>query len=216
MSATMTTQPVIDAMVMAPRQARYCTITAIAAAVPAGNGGVVRNLGYVSKKAIANLKDCGFNGASMDQRMLDFTKEDIPKLQASSRTVRTRSARRRTDRQVCESLRQGVRAQRCRERKRKTVFDNYRNPKQLLPGAVLLIGSARSGAQTSVSLLHVAHHSGGWRFVGLQGEVALRISGRFRSNSGNMLYAALLAGAGSAWSRRLLRAGISRKGAWCR
>ena len=37
---------------------------------------------------------------------------------------------------------------------------------------------------------------GEWRFVGPEGEVALRISGRFRSNSGNMLYAALLAGAG--------------------
>ena len=39
--------------------------------------------------------------------------------------------------------------------------DTYRNPSQLLPGAVLVIGSAQSGAQTSVSLLHVAHHSGG-------------------------------------------------------
>ena len=32
--------------------------------------------------------------------------------------------------------------------------------------------------------------------MGPEGEVALRISGRFRSNSGNMLYEALLAGAG--------------------
>ena len=37
---------------------------------------------------------------------------------------------------------------------------------------------------------------GEWRFVGPEGEVALRISGRFRSNNGNMLYAAMLAGAG--------------------
>ena len=37
---------------------------------------------------------------------------------------------------------------------------------------------------------------GEWRFVGPEGEVSLRIGGRFRSNSGNMLYAAMLAGAG--------------------
>jgi DNA-binding transcriptional LysR family regulator len=37
---------------------------------------------------------------------------------------------------------------------------------------------------------------GEWRFVGPEGEVALRVSGRFRSNSGNMLYAAMVAGAG--------------------
>ena len=37
---------------------------------------------------------------------------------------------------------------------------------------------------------------GEWRFVGPEGEVAWRISGRFRSNNGNMLYEALLAGAG--------------------
>ena len=37
---------------------------------------------------------------------------------------------------------------------------------------------------------------GEWRFVGPEGKIALRISGRFRSNSGNMLYAAMLAGAG--------------------
>jgi DNA-binding transcriptional LysR family regulator len=37
---------------------------------------------------------------------------------------------------------------------------------------------------------------GEWRFVGPEGQVAVRISGRFRSNSGNMLYAAMLAGAG--------------------
>ena len=35
-----------------------------------------------------------------------------------------------------------------------------------------------------------------WRFLGPDGEVALRISGRFRANNGNMLYAAMLAGAG--------------------
>ena len=37
---------------------------------------------------------------------------------------------------------------------------------------------------------------GEWRFRGPEGEVALRISGRFRSNSGNMLHGAMLAGAG--------------------
>jgi DNA-binding transcriptional LysR family regulator len=37
---------------------------------------------------------------------------------------------------------------------------------------------------------------GEWRFIGPEGEVALRISGRFRSNNGNMLYEAMLAGAG--------------------
>ena len=37
---------------------------------------------------------------------------------------------------------------------------------------------------------------GEWRFVGPEGEVAVRVTGRFRSNSGNMLYAAMLAGAG--------------------
>lgn len=37
---------------------------------------------------------------------------------------------------------------------------------------------------------------GEWRFVGPEGDVSLRIGGRFRSNSGNMLYAAMLAGAG--------------------
>ena len=37
---------------------------------------------------------------------------------------------------------------------------------------------------------------GEWRFVGPEGEVALRVSGRFRSNSGSMLYAAMLGGAG--------------------
>jgi len=37
---------------------------------------------------------------------------------------------------------------------------------------------------------------GEWRFIGPEGEVALRVSGRFRSNNGNMLYEAMLAGAG--------------------
>ena len=50
------------------------------------NGGVVRNLGYVSKETIANLKDVVFNGPFVDQGMPDFTgrlkEEDIPKLQA--------------------------------------------------------------------------------------------------------------------------------------
>ena len=37
---------------------------------------------------------------------------------------------------------------------------------------------------------------GEWRFRGPDGEVSLRISGRFRSNNGNILHAAALAGAG--------------------
>ncbi len=49
-------------------------------------GGNVRNLGYVSKETIANLKDFVFKGPFRDQGMPDFTgklkDEDIPKLQA--------------------------------------------------------------------------------------------------------------------------------------
>jgi quinohemoprotein ethanol dehydrogenase len=49
-------------------------------------GGNVRNLGYVSKETIANLKDFVFKGPFRDQGMPDFTgklkEEDIPKLQA--------------------------------------------------------------------------------------------------------------------------------------
>ncbi|WP_458146639.1 LysR substrate-binding domain-containing protein [Bradyrhizobium sp. UFLA05-109] len=37
---------------------------------------------------------------------------------------------------------------------------------------------------------------GEWRFKGPEGEVSLRIGGRFRSNNGNMLHAAMLGGAG--------------------
>jgi DNA-binding transcriptional LysR family regulator len=37
---------------------------------------------------------------------------------------------------------------------------------------------------------------GEWRYLGPEREVALRISGHFRSNKGNMLCAAMLAGAG--------------------
>ena len=37
---------------------------------------------------------------------------------------------------------------------------------------------------------------GEWRFKGPEGEVSMRISGRFRSNNGNMLHAAMLGGAG--------------------
>jgi quinohemoprotein ethanol dehydrogenase len=50
------------------------------------NGGNVRNLGYVSKETIENLKDIVFKGPFRDQGMPDFTgklkEEDIPKLQA--------------------------------------------------------------------------------------------------------------------------------------
>jgi quinohemoprotein ethanol dehydrogenase len=49
-------------------------------------GGNVRNLGYVSTEAIANLKSFVFNGPFRDKGMPDFTgklkEEDIPKLQA--------------------------------------------------------------------------------------------------------------------------------------
>src|SRR6266403_1333131 len=49
-------------------------------------GGNVKNLGYVSKETIDNLKDSVFKGPFRDQGMPDFTgqlkDEDIPKLQA--------------------------------------------------------------------------------------------------------------------------------------
>lgn len=49
-------------------------------------GGNVRNLGYVPKETIANLKDFLFKGPMRDQGMPDFTgrlkEEDVPKLQA--------------------------------------------------------------------------------------------------------------------------------------
>ena len=49
-------------------------------------GGNVRNLGYVSRDSIANLKDFVFKGPFRDRGMPDFTgrlkEEDIPKLQA--------------------------------------------------------------------------------------------------------------------------------------
>jgi quinohemoprotein ethanol dehydrogenase len=50
------------------------------------NGGNVRNLGFVPKEEIVNLKDIVFNGPFKDRGMPDFTgklkEEDIPKLQA--------------------------------------------------------------------------------------------------------------------------------------
>ena len=50
------------------------------------NGGNVRNLGFVPKEEIINLKDIVFNGPFRDRGMPDFTgklkEEDIPKLQA--------------------------------------------------------------------------------------------------------------------------------------
>jgi quinohemoprotein ethanol dehydrogenase len=49
-------------------------------------GGNVKNLGYVSKETVANLKDFVFNGPFKDQGMPDFTgklkDEDIVKIQA--------------------------------------------------------------------------------------------------------------------------------------
>jgi quinohemoprotein ethanol dehydrogenase len=50
------------------------------------NGGNVRNLGFVPKEEIINLKDIVFNGPFRDRGMPDFTgklkEEDVPKLQA--------------------------------------------------------------------------------------------------------------------------------------
>jgi quinohemoprotein ethanol dehydrogenase len=50
------------------------------------NGGNVRNLGFVPKEEIVNLKDIVFNGPFRDRGMPDFTgklkEEDIPKIQA--------------------------------------------------------------------------------------------------------------------------------------
>ena len=49
-------------------------------------GGNVRNLGYVSKETIANLKDFVFKGPFRDQGMPDFTgkltEADVVKIQA--------------------------------------------------------------------------------------------------------------------------------------
>ena len=50
------------------------------------NGGNVRNLAYIGKEPIENLKDIVFKGPFVDEGMPDFTgklkEEDIPKLQA--------------------------------------------------------------------------------------------------------------------------------------
>ncbi len=65
----------------------YVTACAQCHAVPGvDNGGNVRNLGFVPKEAIINLKDIVFNGPFKDRGMPDFTgklkEEDIPKIQA--------------------------------------------------------------------------------------------------------------------------------------
>jgi quinohemoprotein ethanol dehydrogenase len=65
----------------------YVTACAQCHGVPGvHNGGNVRNLGYVPKETIENLKDFVFKGPFMDRGMPDFTgklkDEDIPKLQA--------------------------------------------------------------------------------------------------------------------------------------
>jgi quinohemoprotein ethanol dehydrogenase len=65
----------------------YVTACAQCHGVPGvHNGGNVRNLGYVPKETIENLKDFVFKGPFMDRGMPDFTgklkEEDIPKLQA--------------------------------------------------------------------------------------------------------------------------------------
>jgi quinohemoprotein ethanol dehydrogenase len=50
------------------------------------NGGNVRNLGFVPKDEIVNLKDIVFNGVFKDSGMPDFTgklkDEDVVKIQA--------------------------------------------------------------------------------------------------------------------------------------
>ena len=65
----------------------YVTACAQCHAVPGvDNGGNIRNLGFVPKEEIVNLKDIVFNGPFKDRGMPDFTgklkEEDIPKLQA--------------------------------------------------------------------------------------------------------------------------------------
>jgi len=65
----------------------YVTACATCHGVPGvDNGGNVRNLGFVPKEEIINLKDIVFNGPFKDRGMPDFTgklkEEDIPKLQA--------------------------------------------------------------------------------------------------------------------------------------
>ena len=65
----------------------YVTACAQCHGVPGvHNGGNVRNLGYVPKETIENLKDFVFKGPFMDRGVPDFTgklkDEDIPKLQA--------------------------------------------------------------------------------------------------------------------------------------
>jgi len=152
---------------------------------------------WLRLQTIANLKDCVFHGAFVDQP--DFTsrlkEEDIPKLQASSRTLRTRSARRRTDRQICESCAKVfVRSDATRENgKLSSTTTATRSSCSLVP---CWSSAAHNPARRHRCLFCMLRTiPGEWRFVGPEGEVALRISGRFRSNSGNMLYAALLAGA---------------------
>ena len=65
----------------------YVAACAQCHAVPGvDNGGNVRNLAFVPKEEIVNLKDIVFNGPFKDRGMPDFTgklkEEDIPKLQA--------------------------------------------------------------------------------------------------------------------------------------
>jgi hypothetical protein len=44
---------------------------------------------------------------------------------------------------------------------------------------------------------------GEWRLMGPEGEVAARVSGHFRSGSGNILYASMSRALASAWLRLL-------------
>src|SRR4051794_7697480 len=79
----------------------YVSACAVCHGVPGvDNGGVVRNLGYVSKETIENLKDLVFNGPFVDQGMPDFTgkltEENILRvqafIQATADAVRTKGA----------------------------------------------------------------------------------------------------------------------------
>ena len=67
--------------------ALYVAACAPCHAVPGvDNGGNVRNLGFVPKEEIVNLKDIVFNGPFKDRGMPDFTgklkDEDVVKIQA--------------------------------------------------------------------------------------------------------------------------------------
>ena len=84
------------------------------------NGGNVRNLGYVPKETIANLKDFVFKGPFRDQGMPDFTgkltEADVVKIQAfiqgTADAIRPKSRRHPRDRRIAESGRAASRTDR--------------------------------------------------------------------------------------------------------